>query len=110
MALECEMNAAQRNFLHFTTPQEKEHLLTIKTWTAQCKDKLNILPYEAASDANKLKRFLTTHTFFMVRYAPEELYIKSKIFIKRILPVKLSALFITAKFFIKNSVNLFFII
>ena len=109
MALECAMNAAQRNFFHFTTPQEKEHLRTIKIWTALCKDKLNILPYEAASDANKLQRFLTTHAFFMVRYAPKELYIRSKIFIKHLLPVKLIALFITAKYVIKNSVNLSFI-
>jgi glycosyltransferase involved in cell wall biosynthesis len=102
MALHCAMNAVERNFFHFTTPQEKEQLSIIKTWTAQCKDKLNMLPYETASDANKLQRFLTTQAFFLVRYAPEELYIRSKIFIKRLLPIKLIALFITAKYVIKK--------
>jgi glycosyltransferase involved in cell wall biosynthesis len=96
-ALHSAMNATALTIFHFTTDQEKEYLSAIKTWTTPYKDKLNTLPYETASEAKTIKRFLTSHTFFMVRYASKYFYIRSKSFIKQLLPVKLIALFIMAK-------------
>ena len=66
------------------------------------KDKLHTLPYETAPEAKKIQRFLTSHTFFMLRYAPKDLYIRSRGFIKQLLPAKLVELFITAKSVIKK--------
>jgi glycosyltransferase involved in cell wall biosynthesis len=110
VAFQVAMRASILAMFHFTTPREKEYLRAIKTWAASYKDKLNILPYETASDANKIQRFFTSRTFFMVRYAPEVLYIRSNAFIKQLLPVKFIVLFIKVKSFIKNGVNLSFII
>lgn len=102
VAFHAAMDATALTIFHFTTDQEKEYLRAIKTWTTPYKDKLNTLPYETASDAKKIQRFLTSHTFFMVRYAPKYLYIRSKNFIKKLLPVKLIALLITAKSIIEK--------
>lgn len=101
-ALQVAMDTILLAIFHFTTPREKKCLHSIKTWTAMYKDNLNTLPYETSSDAKKIRRFFTSYTFFMARYAPEKLYIRSKIFIKQLLPVKLTVLFIMAKSFIKK--------
>lgn len=104
-AFQKAMDATLLTVFHFTTYQEKEYLGAIKTWAFSYKDKLNTLPYETASDAKKIKCFLTSRTFFMVRYAPKELYIRSKKFIKQLLPIKLIVLFIKAKYVIKKRRN-----
>ena len=101
-ALHSAMNAAPLTVFHFITHQEKECLRAIKTWTAQYKDKLNTLPYETDSEAKKIRRFLTSHTFFMVRYISKDVYIRMKGFIKQLLPAELVKFFITAKSVIKN--------
>jgi len=88
-ALHCAMNATALTLFHFTTHREKEYLHAIKTWTSHYKDKLHTLPYETASEAKKIRRFLTSHTFFMVRYASKNAYIRMKSFIKQLLPAKL---------------------
>jgi len=71
-ALHSAMNATQLTVFHFITHQEKEYLHAIKTWTSHYKDKLHTLPYETASEAKKIQRFLTSHTFFMLRYASKK--------------------------------------
>lgn len=101
-ALHSAMNAAPLTVFHFITHQEKECLRAIKTWTAQYKDKLNTMPYETDSEAKKIRRFLTSHTFFMVRYVSKDVYIRMKGFIKQLLPAELVKFFITAKSVIKN--------
>lgn len=101
-ALHSAMNAAPLTVFHFITHQEKEHLRAIKAWTAQYKDKLNTLPYETASEAIKIQRFLTSHTLFMLRYVSKDVYIRMKSFIKQLLPARMIELFITAKSFLKN--------
>jgi len=88
-ALHCAMNATALTLFHFTTHREKEYLHAIKTWTSHYKDKLHTLPYETASEAKKIRRFLMSHTFFMVRYASKNAYIRMKSFIKQLLPAKL---------------------
>jgi glycosyltransferase involved in cell wall biosynthesis len=102
MALHSAMNEVPLAVFHFKTHREKEYLRAIKTWTAPYKDKLDTLPYESASEAKKIKRFLTSPTFFMVRYASKDVYIRMKSFIKQLLPAKLVALFIAAKSVIKK--------
>ena len=101
-ALHCAMNATALTLFHFTTHREKEYLHAIKTWMSHYKDKLHTLPYETASEAKKIRRFLTSHTFFMVRYASKNAYIRIKSFIKQLLPAKLVEVFITAKSVIKK--------
>ena len=101
-AFHVAMDTTALTVFHFTTDQEKECLGAIKTWTAPYKDKLNILPYETDSDGKKIQRFLTSHTFFMLRYASKNVYIRMKSFIKQLLPANLVELFITAKSVIKK--------
>jgi len=101
-ALHIAMDIVARTVFHFTTDQEKEYLGAIKTWTAPYKDKLDTLPYETASDAKKIQLFLTSPTFFIVRYVSKDVYIQMKSFIKQFLPAKLVALLIAAKSVIKK--------
>jgi len=81
-ALHSAMNTVPLTVFHFITRQEKEYLRAIKTWMAHYKDKLNTLPYETASEAKKIKRFLTSYTFYKVRYVSNDVYIRMKRFIK----------------------------
>lgn len=101
-ALHCAMNATQLTVLHFITHQEKECLHAIKTWTSHNKDKLHTLPCETASEAKKIQRFLTSHTFFMVRYASKNVYIRMKSFIKQLLPAKLVGYLLRQNLLFKN--------
>ncbi|GEM_PF-726309 len=101
-ALHSAMNTVPLTVFHFTTHQEKEYLRAIKTWMAHYKDKLNTLPYETASEAKTIQRFLTSHTFFMVRSSSKDVYIRMKSFIKQLLPAKLVELLLRHNLLLKN--------
>ncbi|MFZ1982523.1 MAG: hypothetical protein WAU61_14565, partial [Smithella sp.] len=53
-------------------------------------------------EAKKIQRFLTSHTFFMVRYASKNVYIRMKSFIKQLLPAKLVDYLLRQNLLFKN--------